>query len=135
MLSTSLPSDLALALLRTLAAWRPEDSGGSMTMSGKPDLPAVVDTPARLVTVSKQSGAPDVRMFDVTAINASIDKAMATLKPGERVAAIAYVDKTGANIAIVGKLKAPVGQASWTVIGTKEWSGDWNASAALRWSI
>jgi hypothetical protein len=106
-----------------------------MTMSGKPDLPAVVDTPARLVTLQKQVGAPDIRIFDAPAINASIDKAIATLKPGERVAAIAYVDKSGANIAIVGKLNAPVGQASWTVIGTKEWSGNWNASAALRWSI
>lgn len=106
-------------------------------MTGRPDqpLPVVVDTPARLVTVTKQSGAPDVRMFDAAAVNASIDKAMGALKPGERVAAIAYVDKDGASLAFVGKLSAPVGNASWTVIGTRRWDGDWQASAALRWAI
>ena len=107
----------------------------STPMTGRPDLPVVVDTPARLVTVTKQSGAPDVRMFDASAVNASIDKAMSTLKPDEKVAAIVYVDRDGANLAFVGRLKAPVGQASWTVVGTKRWDGDWQASAALRWAI
>lgn len=97
--------------------------------------PVVVDTPARLVTVTKQSGAPDVRQFDAAAVNASIDKAMAGLKPDEKVAAIVYVDRDGANLAFVGKLKAPVGKASWTVVGTKRWDGDWQASAALRWAL
>lgn len=98
-------------------------------------LPAVVDAPARLVTVAKQSGAPDVRMFDAGAVNASIDKAMGALKPEEKMAAIVYVDRDGANIAFVGKLKAPVGKASWTVVGTRRWDGDWQASAALRWAL
>lgn len=97
--------------------------------------PVVVDTPARLVTVAKQSGAPDVRVFDVAAVNASIDKAMAGLKEGERMAAVAYVDRDGASLAYVGKLKVPVGTASWTVIGTRKWDGDWQASAAFRWAL
>lgn len=99
------------------------------------ETPVVVDTPARLVTVTKQSGAPDVRVFDATAVNTSIDKAMAGLKDGEKMAAIVYVDRDGANLAFVGKLKAPVGNASWTVVGTRRWDGDWQASAALRWAL
>lgn len=108
----------------------------SSSMAGiKAETPVVVDTPARLVTVTKQSGAPDVRMFDSAAVNASLDKAMGTLKQGERMAAIVYVDRDGANLAFVGKLKAPVGNASWTVVGTRKWDGDWQASAALRWAL
>jgi hypothetical protein len=101
----------------------------------KAEKPVVVDTPARLVTVTRQSGTPDVQVFDASAINASIDRQMGALKPGEKVAAIAYVDKDGANVALVGKLPVKVGTASWTVLGTRKWNGDWNASAALRWSI
>lgn len=101
----------------------------------KAETPVVVDTPARLVTVTKASGAPDVQMFDAAAVNAAIDRQMGALKPGEKVAAIAYVDRDGANVAIVGKLPVKVGTASWTVLGTRKWSGDWNASAAFRWSI
>jgi len=99
------------------------------------DKPVVIDTPARLVTMQKVSGAPDVQMFDAAAINASIDRQMGALKPGEKVAAIGYVDKDGANVAIVGKLPVKVGTASWTVLGTRKWNGQWNASAALRWSL
>lgn len=99
------------------------------------EKPVVVDVPARLVTTYKQSGAPDVRVFDVAAVNASIDKAIATLGPGERMAAVAYVDRSGANLALVGKLPVKIGTASWTILTTKEWSGDWQASAALRWAL
>lgn len=101
----------------------------------KTETPVVVDTPARLVTVTKQSGSPDVRVFDVASVNASIDRAMAGLKDGEKMAAVVYVDRNGANLAYVGRLKVPVGTASWTVIGTREWDGDWQASAALRWAL
>jgi hypothetical protein len=98
-------------------------------------LPVVVDSPVRLLTVQKNSGAPDVQMFDAAAVNASIDNVMKTLPADKHVAAIAYVDKDGANVAIVGKLPKIPGEAEWTVIGTRTWSGDWNASAAFRWSI
>lgn len=99
------------------------------------DKPVVVDVPARLLTAYKMSGSPDVQLFDSTAINASIDKHMAVLPTGKTVAAIAYVDRDGANVAIVGRISKVPGDLSWTVLGTRKWSGDWNASAALRWTI
>jgi hypothetical protein len=97
--------------------------------------PVVVDVPARVVTLVKGSGEPDIRKFDAAAINASIDRQMMLLPSDKTVAAIAYVDKSGANVAIVGRIKKLPGSASWTVIGTRSWNGNWEASAALRWSI
>lgn len=99
------------------------------------ETPVVIDAPARLLTLAKQSGAPDVQMFDAAAINAAIDRQMLALPAGKTVAAIAYVDRDGANVAIVGKIAKVPGDLSWTVLGTRKWSGDWNASAALRWTI
>lgn len=104
-------------------------------MSDYSEKPAVVDVPARVLTVTKASGSPDVRVFDASAINAAIDKQMTALPAGKTVAAIAYVDRDGANVAIVGKLPKIPGSAEWTVLATRKWSGDWTASAALRWSI
>ena len=99
------------------------------------EKPVVVDVPARLLTVTKQSGAPDLQKFDSAAINAQIDRQMAALPAGKTVAALAYVDRDGANVAIVGRISKLPGDASWTVLGTRKWAGDWNVSAALRWSI
>lgn len=99
------------------------------------ETPVVVDTPARLLTLAKQSGRPDIQMFDSAAINQAIDKQMQALPQGKTVAAIAYVDRDGANVAIVGRVNKVPGDLSWTVLGTRKWSGDWNASAALRWTI
>ena len=99
------------------------------------EMPTVVDVPARLVTIAKRSGAPDVQMFDADAVNKAIDKQMAMLPASKTVAAIAYVDRDGANVAIVGRISKLPGDASWTVLGTRKWSGDWQASAAFRWSI
>lgn len=97
----------------------------------------MVDIPARLVTVVKTPpGQPDIRRFDVEAINDAIDRQMATLKPGETVACIAHVDVMGGNLAIVGKLPEGLpGDAKWTVYAHKRWDGEWGAGAALRWSI
>lgn len=99
------------------------------------EMPTIIDTPARLITVAKRSGAPDVQMFDADAVNKAIDRQMAMLPTGKTVAAIAYVDRDGANVAIVGRISKLPGDASWTVLGTRKWSGDWQASAAFRWSI
>ena len=101
----------------------------------KPELPMVVDTPVRLMTVEKRSGEPDVRAFDSAAINAAIDKQMLSLPADKTVAAIAYVDREGANLAIVGRVRKLPGKAEWTILGTHSWSGDWQATAAFRWSI
>jgi len=102
---------------------------------GNTDMPTVTNEPARLMTLGKRSGAPDIQLFDSASINAAIDKQMASLPPDKTVAAIAYVDRDGANVAIVGRISKLPGDASWTVLGTRKWSGDWTASAALRWSI
>ena len=99
------------------------------------EKPTVIDNPARLITVSKRAGAPDLQLFDSDAINKAIDKQMTMLPAGKTVAAIAYVDRDGANVAIVGKISRLPGDASWTVLGTRKWSGDWQASAAFRWAI
>jgi hypothetical protein len=99
------------------------------------ERPVVVDEPARLVTITKQSGAPDLQMFDSSAINAQIDRQMQILPADKTVAAIAYVDKDGASVALVGRISKVPGEATWTVLGTRKWSGNWTASAALRWSI
>ena len=105
-------------------------------MTDYAEKPTVVDSPARLYTAEKRSGSPDIRKFDVGAINSAIDRQMLALPEGKTVAAIAYVDKTGANIAIVGKGPENIpGDVEWTVLGTREWNGDWQASASLRWSI
>lgn len=102
-------------------------------MSG--DKPVVVDVPTRLVTVKPRSGAPDVQRFDVAKVNNAIDKAMQSLPPNKTVAAIAYVDRFGANVAIVGKLPKIPGSAEWTILATRRWAGYWEASASVRWSI
>lgn len=101
----------------------------------KPVKPVVTNKYARLMTTRKNSGTPDVRKFDVGSVNAAITKAMKTLPKGKTVAAIAYVDRKGANIALVGRIPKVPGEASWTVLGTREWSGNWDVSAAVRWSI
>ena len=104
----------------------------------KPEKPVVVDVPARLKTVKKgKAGQPDLQRFDVKSINDSITRNMESLKKSETVAAIAYVDREGAKVAIVGRVKQKKipGKLVWTVMGTREWSGNWGASAAIRWSI
>jgi hypothetical protein len=82
-------------------------------------------------------GSPDHFRIERTAngVLEATDNVPGALREGEKVAAIAYVDKDGANVAIVGKLPKVPGQAEWTVLGTRKWSGDWNVAAALRWSI
>jgi hypothetical protein len=99
------------------------------------ERPIIINEPARVLTVMKESGAPDLQKFDAAAINAQIDRQMTALPQDKTVAAIAYVDRDGANVAIVGRISKIPGDASWTILGTRKWSGDWNASAALRWSI
>jgi hypothetical protein len=99
------------------------------------DAPIVVDTPVRVRTIAKGlEGTPDVRVFDVQSINDHITKVVDTMEPGETVLGYAYVDKDGANIAVVGKMDFLPGNAKWTVYGTAKWDGDWTAGAAVRWS-
>ena len=101
------------------------------------EMPVVVNEPARLMTVMKtEAGLPDITRFDVRAVNDAISRHMEVLKPEETVACIAHVDLKGGNVAIVGRVPDSVpGNWGWTVYTSKEWRGDWNAGAALRWSL
>jgi hypothetical protein len=101
----------------------------------KVDIPIVIDQPARLLTLQKNTGAPDLQVFDAAAINSAINRQMEALPEDKTVAAIVYVDQVGANVAIVGRVRQVPGELVWTVLGTRQWSGDWTASAALRWAI
>jgi len=96
-----------------------------------------VDVPARVYTAVKtESGLPDIKRFDVPAINEFIDRQFSVLKPEETVAGIALVDLTGGKLAVVGRVPDVIpGEAKWTIYALKEWSGDWNAGAAVRWSM
>jgi len=85
-------------------------------------------------------GEPDIRRFDVKAINDHITRNMSALGDDEKVAAIVYYDKTGLKTAVVGRVKSIAGKKipgklQWTVMNdfNEEW--DWKPSAALRWSI
>jgi hypothetical protein len=129
------PGEATAACRKASARWQGRGAVGSIERIRAEAKPVVVDVPARLVTVVKQSGAPDVQQFDVAAVNASIDRQVAVMKPEERVVAIGYVDRDGASVAVVGRLNVPVGDLKWTITGTRKWSGDWNAQAAFRWSL
>ena len=100
------------------------------------EKPVVISHKADLLVTGYNTGAPDKQIFNSAAINESIDRQMSILPEGKTVAAIAYVDKEGASVAIVGRIESQIpGELSWTVMGTRKWSGDWDASAALRWTI
>ena len=102
------------------------------------EKPVVVNEYARLMTVEKGGpGKPDIQQFDVKTINDAITRNMAALGADESVAAIAYVDRGGANVAVLGRIKQTKipGKLGWTIMAKREWSGDWAAAAAIRWSM
>ena len=116
----------------------PPDAPTQEVVVPESERPVVVDIPARLYTAYKTpKGLPNIQMFDVKSINDSIERHVSAMKPGETVVAVAYVDRSGANVAVVGKVNHPKipGELKWTVYGTREWSGDWNVGAGGRWSI
>jgi len=100
--------------------------------------PIIVEENARLYTAYRTpQGLPDIRKFDVQAVNDAIEKHVAIMKPEEHVVAVAYVDKNGGHVAVVGRVKSDKipGDLKWTVYGTNEWGGDWSVGAGARWSI
>jgi len=106
----------------------------------KAEPPLIVPSEARVVTVQPRSGAPDIRKFDLPAINSYIERQVSILRPQESVAAVVFGDykngKARANVAVVGRLKKPVlgGRVEWTVYSTAEWHGDIEAGAGFRWA-
>jgi hypothetical protein len=97
--------------------------------------PVVVDQPARLMTVSRQTGAPDIRLFDVKAINDQITRHVSILKEDETVVASGFVDREGAHVAIVGKVKQLPGDFRWTVLTVVDWNANWDIQAGFRWGL
>jgi len=102
--------------------------------------PVVVNRFAHLRTYTKGGlNEPDIRRFDVKAVNDHITKNMSILDKDEKYAFVGYIDKAGAHGAIVGRIKSIAGKKipgklQWTVMGDVEWDGDKNVSAAVRWS-
>lgn len=91
-------------------------------------------------TMKGGPGEPDIRRFDVKSINDSITRNMQALGEKETVAAIAYADKSGAKVAIVGRIrsikgKKIPGKLQWFVMNDFGYDGKMTPSAALRWSI
>lgn len=111
-----------------------------MTETGTKPV-AVKKRVARLKTAMKGGvGEPDIRRFNVKAINDHITKNMSILDKDEKVAAIAYYDKTGLKTAIVGRVKSIAGKKipgklQWTVMNDFNTDWEWEPSAAVRWSI
>jgi hypothetical protein len=103
--------------------------------------PARTKRTAHLKTTIKGAlGEPDIRRFDVKAINDSITRSMSALGKDEKVAAIAYYDKSGLKTAVVGRIKSVAGKKipgklQWTVMNDFNEDWDWKPSAAVRWSF
>lgn len=95
----------------------------------------VTSLPANVTTVSSRLGAPDIRMFNVKAINDQIDRHVSILKPKEKIVATGYIDTEGAHVAVVGKVDALPGDFKWTVLHVEKWGGGRETSAAFRWGF
>ena len=93
-------------------------------------------TAAKLMTFAKGStGEPDIRKFDISALNAEIDAAVKALGD-KNVVGLARVDLEGAHLTIVGKVPAKVpGELNWTVYVDKPWEGSFDAGVGIRWSL
>ena len=92
---------------------------------------------AKVVTVERGvAGKPDVRIFDLQAINDHITKSMSVLGPTDKVAFIAYADGQGVKGAIVGRLETEIpGELKWTLFAEKPYGGAFIWGAGVKWSI
>jgi hypothetical protein len=97
---------------------------------------SLTPTAASVVTVTPQSGAPDVRKFDDSALNQAIDNAIRNIPADKHVVALARVDLKGAHLTIAGKIPSSIpGELDWTVYADKPWDGPFDAGLGVRWSI
>ena len=97
--------------------------------------PLVVDDIAKVYTTESYSGFPDVRKFDVKAVNDMIERQVSAMKEDENIVCTVFADRNGGHAAIVGKLPKLPGRAHWTVYSDVEWDGDWNVGTAFRWAV
>ena len=96
----------------------------------------------KLVTVEPRSGAPDIRKFSGSALNAKVEQYLSALKPNESMVGFAFVEKHGdtteAHFAIAGKVPKLPGKAEWTIYHVQKWDKDGHdatTGAAFRWGI
>lgn len=97
---------------------------------------SLTPTTANLVTVLPQTGAPDIRKFDDSALNAAIDGALKALPEGKKMVGLVRIDMSGGHFTLAGKVDSPIpGELAWTVYADKPWSGNFDAGLGVRWSI
>jgi hypothetical protein len=73
----------------------------------------------------------ELRLFDNAAIQEAVNRELAALPDDAHGAVLAYADKDKARMAIVARLGA-----GWSLVTTveREWTGDWDGSAQIRWA-
>lgn len=73
----------------------------------------------------------EIRVFSNTALQAQVDKAVATLPENAAGAVVAHGDLNGASLSVVGK----VGD-HWTVVaaGYRSWAGELSGEAEVRYT-
>lgn len=101
------------------------------TPSMPPSAPPVrIQVPARVKTVVQTpTGMPDIRLFDVNAINEAIEKNVSLLEPEDTFVATGFIDQEGAKVAVAVRMrKLPFGikvpgDFRWTVMHVEPWRG------------
>lgn len=125
----------------SVVAARAESIDGALMTDRPYRFPTEEEDAARLAEPVELPEEPDepepeidksgpIRRYLDSGIQASIDKALASLPEGKAGAVIAYANGEGARLAVLGR----VGIAEWTVVVDKPWHGPVGAEAALRFS-
>jgi hypothetical protein len=72
----------------------------------------------------------ELRLFDNASIQEAVDRELAALPPEAHGAVLAYADENKARLAVVARLAA-----GWSLVATveRDWDGDWDGSAQVRW--
>ena len=71
-----------------------------------------------------------IRRFADSGIQDAIDRQLETMPKDVHGAAIAYADRDGARVAVMGRK----GRLGWTVVADKPWSGRLELEAAIRYT-
>lgn len=84
------------------------------------------------LTINKET---TIRKFDLSTINAQIDKAIASLPADKRGAVVGVFDGKQAHLAVVGKVELGPGELAWTAIMTKPYDGKLEYEGQVRYSF